>query len=391
MKSSVANPDSSQFKALFNNAAIGIVMVSPKGDIELINQFALTQFGYEEGELLGRKIETLIPKRYKERHVRHRENYHSHNPHSRPMGTGMNLWGLRKGGLEFPVEVSLSVYKKDEVEYAIAFISDISVRKASEDALLELNAELERKVEERTQSLRDALDKEKDLGELKSRFVTMASHQFRTPLSTILSSAYLISQYHEQADQPKRDRHIERIVSSVNMLTDILNDFLSVGKIEEGKIQVRFAQVHIVQVMEHVLAELRTIARKDQQINYSHAGEEMVYLDPALLKHIVQNLVSNAIKFSPEGAGIDIRTVNKLGESLMLSVTDHGLGISEEDRRQLFQRFFRGANVTNIQGTGLGLHIAAKYAELMQGSISCASKPGAGTTFTVNFTTKESD
>src|ERR1043165_5467748 len=106
-------------------------------------------------------------------------------------------------------------------------LSVTTIRKHSEDALVKLNAELERKVEERTQSLKDALEKERDLGELKSRFVTMASHQFRTPLSTILSSAYLIGQYKEAGDQTKRDRHIERIVSSVNMLTDILNDFLS--------------------------------------------------------------------------------------------------------------------------------------------------------------------
>jgi len=239
-------------------------------------------------------------------------------------------------------------------------------------------------VEERTRSLSEALDKEKDLGELKSRFVTMASHQFRTPLSTVLSSAYLISQYKETADQPKRDRHIERIVSSVNMLTDILNDFLSVGKIEEGKIQVRYTDIAIVPWMEAVLAELRTISKPGQQILFTHEGEDTVYLDATLLKHIVQNLVSNAIKFSGEGATILVET-KKARDVATFAVTDQGIGISEEDRRQLFQRFFRGANAANIQGTGLGLHIVDKYAELMQGEVHCQSEPGKGTTFTVHF------
>lgn len=386
MQRQVTNPNPALFQALFNNAAIGIIMVAPSGDIELVNKFALTQFGYEEDELIGQKIETLIPRRYKERHEQHRENYHRQNPHSRPMGNGMSLSGLRKDGMEFPVEVSLSVFKNDGIEYAIAFVSDITVRKRSEDALVKLNAELEQIVQERTQSLKDALEKEKDLGELKSRFVTMASHQFRTPLSTVLSSAYLIGQYKNSEDQPKRDRHIERIVSSVNLLTDILNDFLSVGKIEEGRIQVRYADIHIRQFMEGLLGELRSIVKSGQQLVYTHEGSEALRLDPALLKQIVQNLVANAIKFSPEERPITIVTSNA-ANSFSLSVRDEGIGISEEDQRQLFQRFFRGANATNIQGTGLGLHIVAKFAELMKGNISCHSGIGEGTTFTAHFNT----
>lgn len=385
-----SNQNPALFEALFNNAAIGIIMVNPNGEIELINRFAGTQFGYDSEDLIGKKIESLIPARYKSRHEQHRENYHSHNPHSRPMGRGMDLSGLRKDGTEFPVEVSLSVFKKDGLEYAIAFVSDITIRKRSEDALVQLNAELEQIVHERTRSLKDALEKEKDLGELKSRFVTMASHQFRTPLSTILSSAYLVKQYKEGDEQAKRERHIDRITSSVNLLTEILNDFLSLGKIEEGRILVRNAEIHLPAWMETVLTELKGIVKPGQQLTYTHEGADVVHLDLALLKQIVQNLVANAIKFSPEDTGIELKT-NIAGDHFILSVSDRGIGISEEDQKQLFQRFFRAANAGNIQGTGLGLHIVAKFAELMRGNISCVSTPGKGSTFTARFITSQTD
>jgi PAS domain S-box-containing protein len=373
-----------EFVALFDHAALGIVTVNPKGEIVRANNFALRQFGYTKEELTGSKIEKLIPMRYRQRHEHHRTDYQHNNPHQRPMGVGMDLWALRKDGSEFPVEVSLSNYTTTEGIFSIAFISDITVRKASENALMRLNDELEKKVDARTQSLREALEREKELGELKSRFVSMASHEFRTPLSTILSSAYLINKYQKTEEQEKRDKHIQRIVSSVNMLTDILNDFLSVGKIEEGRIQVRMVPIQLDAWMDEVISELKQLLKSGQKIKHTHEGGNEIELDSSLLKHIVQNLVSNAIKFSPEGAGIGISTA--LGEeTFTLSVTDKGIGISEEDQKHLFERFFRGANATNIQGTGLGLHIVCKYAELMRGTVRCNSVLDQGTTFTVTF------
>ncbi|HEY1031793.1 MAG TPA: PAS domain S-box protein, partial [Flavipsychrobacter sp.] len=184
-----------EFEALFNNAAIGIIIVDSVGTIVLANQFALQQFGYRDEEIIGQKIEKLIPQRFKAKHETHRDRYHNHNPHSRPMGTGLDLYAAKKDGTEFPVEVSLSTYTTPEGRFTIAFVSDITIRKESQDALVKLNAALEEKVKERTLSLEEALEKEKELNELKSRFVSMASHEFRTPLSTILSSAYLVSKY----------------------------------------------------------------------------------------------------------------------------------------------------------------------------------------------------
>jgi len=384
MNIDIENNTGREFEALFNNAAIGIIVVNGEGNVILANQFLLKQFGYRQDELIGQKIEILIPPRVKSRHIKHRENYRGANAHSRPMGLGMDLFAIKKDGVEFPVEVSLSPYHTERGQFSIAFISDISIRKQSEDDLLKLNAELEQKVTERTLSLTKALEKEKDLNELKSRFVSMASHEFRTPLSTILSSAYLVSKYINAEEQPKRDKHVDRIVSAVNMLTDILNEFLSVGKIEEGRIQLRFSDFNVEEQIKIQLREMQTILKKGQKFHYAHSGEANVWLDLSLLKHIIINFISNAIKFSPPGTEINILTQGT-PDNLLLSVKDAGIGISETDQTHLFERFFRGANVTDIQGTGLGLHIVSKYVELMNGTIVCKSELDKGTEFIVNF------
>lgn len=381
------------FDVLFKYATLGIIVTDSKGTIVLANPFLLKQFGYTDAELTGEPVEKLIPGRFGDRHKHHREGF-SQNPHSRPMGIGMDLFGLRKDGSEFPVEISLGAYKTEAGQFVVAFVSDISLRKASENALKELNAALEKKVEERTASLSEALaqlnvqmQKEKELNELKSRFVSMASHEFRTPLSTVLSSAFLISKYEQHTEQPQREKHIQRIVSAVNMMTDILNDFLSVGKIEEGKIPVRMLSFDVESHVSSIVQEMIMLRKKEQHIDYQHTGDKMITLDPSLLKHIVQNLLSNAIKFSPEHETITVRTVISGGQ-FICSIEDNGIGISKEDQQHLFERFFRGNNVSDIQGTGLGLHIVSKYAELMNGGIQCRSEENKGTEFIVTFKTE---
>ncbi|HSN60654.1 MAG TPA: ATP-binding protein, partial [Ferruginibacter sp.] len=235
--------------------------------------------------------------------------------------------------------------------------------------------------------LRKALEKEKELNELKSRFVSMASHEFRTPLSTILSSAYLIDKYTAANDQAKREKHVRSIVSAVIMLTDILNDFLSVGKIEEGKIQVRFNHFNIQEVIKVMIKEIKPNLKKGQKIKYSHTGNQLVLLDQSALKHIMMNLLTNASKFSPENTNIEIKTTAQ-PNLIIFSIKDRGIGISKEDQKHLMERFFRGANAGNIQGTGLGLHIVSKYAQMMNGHVSCISELEKGTEFVIHFDTK---
>jgi PAS domain S-box-containing protein len=384
-------------EALFTHASIGILVANSSGEIILANPFLLTQFGYSDEDLIGKKVEILIPQRVHHKHVHHREKFTAHLQ-NRPMGAGMDLFGIHRDGTEFPVEVSLCHYGNDAGNFVVAFVNNITIRKKAEQEIRRLNDELEDKVEERTHQLKEtlnklelskeeldrALNKEKDLNELKSRFVSLASHEFRTPLSTILSSTYLFQKYVTTEEQPKREKHVERIVSSVNTLIDILNDFLSVGKIEEGKIQLKPSEFNIKELIGRILNEIRNIQKPGQTITYTPTGDEHVFLDPSLLKHLVLNLLSNAIKFSPENAEIQLKSEVRTGQ-LVLSVRDQGIGISEEDQAHLFERFYRGSNVSNIQGTGLGLHIVAKYAELMNGKISCKSEIQKGTTMTVMF------
>lgn len=236
-------------------------------------------------------------------------------------------------------------------------------------------------------SLQVALEKEKQLGDLKSRFVTMASHEFRTPLSTILSSVSLIDKYTSVEDLEKREKHVKRIKSAVGNMKDILEDFLSLGKMEEGKIQLNpelLTPAELRDELEAVIQEMQRLTKPSQQITHTFTVTEDCNVDRKMLRHIMTNLISNAIKFSPEGSSVDVSCENKKNE-LAFTIQDTGIGISEADQKHLFERFFRAENASNIQGTGLGLHIISRYLDLVNGHIELASKLNKGSTFIVHI------
>ena len=401
-----------QLQALFNNSTIGIVITNSKGKIIDFNQFAEKQFGYDKAEIVGQPVELLIPQQFRDRHQTYRNNFGQH-PQDRTMGAGRDLYARRKDNSEFPVEVSLNHYRLAGEHFVIAFVVDISIRKRDEIQLLQqkqklevvsaqvqaMNTELERKVEARTnmlketlseleaskEELREALEKERDLGELKSRFVTMASHEFRTPLSAILTSSYIIQQYTSSEDQDRRDRHLVKIQNAVQNLTFILEDFLSLGKLEEGQVQVKPQEItppELVAEIESIAEEMKNILKKGQHIEFKYAFLPSIITDKNLLRNILVNLISNAIKYSTEQAPICIDALGENGH-LKISVIDHGIGIPEADQKHLFERFFRAANVSTTQGTGLGLHIVNRYLKLIQGDISMKSEVNKGTTFTI--------
>lgn len=398
-----------QVTALFEYATEGIVLTNGKGIIILANPEALRLFGYPRHELLGQPIEMLIPQRFVHKHEDYRHHFY-HQPGNRRMGQGRDLFARKKDGTEFPVEISLSYYNHKKEPFVVAFIIDITQRKESEIKLLQqkdqlekvtsdirkLNANLENKVEERTLILRealqelersqheleDALNKEKELNEIKSRFVSMASHEFRTPLSTILSSAALIGRYQKGEEQPQRDKHIGRVKDAVKHLNDLLEDFLSFGKLEEGKVETQISTFNVHELIEESEDELKTVLKKGQEFRNLLQGDPLFPTDKRLLKHIITNLLSNAIKFSPEQAEIEVR-VNAAEQKLLISVRDKGIGISLEDQPYLFGSFFRAKNAFNIQGTGLGLHIIKRYIDLLHGEITVDSQLDKGSEFNV--------
>jgi PAS domain S-box-containing protein len=409
------NMDSHQFKALFDYATIGIVVTDHTGIIINFNKYAESQFEYAKEEVMGKPVEILIPQSLHRKHVGHRQGFYKH-PEPRRMGEGRDLYALKKDGTEFPVEVSLSHYAIEEETFIIAFVIDITVRKRSEAAILQqnadmekasgdirlLNAQLEQKVDDRTKMLREtlaaleqskrelseALESEKELGELKSRFVTTASHEFRTPLSTILSSAYLLGKYKPEEYEEKKGRHIQRIKNAVEGMKGILEDFLSLGKLEEGKVHAHITEVAAessVEELKTVISEMEHLFKPGQQVDFHPILERSVLqMDMTLLKNILTNMVSNAIKFSGEFTIIRV-TLELSPEAFRLSVLDSGIGISGEDQQHLFERFFRARNAANIQGTGLGLHIIAKYLELLNGTIDIKSALNEGSCFTIHI------
>ncbi|MFT3884687.1 MAG: PAS domain-containing sensor histidine kinase [Flavobacteriales bacterium] len=375
---------------LFSTAAEGLVVVDGKGTILMHNPRLNAMFGYSEGELVGTSIEELLPDAARARHAQHRAAY-AQRPVQRSMGIGMDLWGKRKDGTVLPVEVSLNHFEVDGVRYVMGLVTDITLRRKVEEDLQRTNQELEDRVEQRTaalraaeHSVREALETEKELHALKSRFVSMASHEFRTPLSTIMSSVDLIGRYTESAADERVGKHVARIRGKVREMTAMLNEFLSLERIEQGLVVCSPVELDVVHLCIGLLEELRPLAKPGQAIDYDHQGEERnVTLDQQMLNSVISNLVTNAVKYSPEGRRIELRT-SISGGRLGIVVKDEGIGIPEEDQQHLFQRFFRGGNATTIQGTGLGLNIVTRYLDLMSGTIRFTSRPGA-TVFTVDL------
>ncbi|WP_310397745.1 PAS domain-containing sensor histidine kinase [Hymenobacter sp.] len=393
-----------RFEAVFTNATIGIIVCNRTGDIVSANELAGQQFGYPSAELLGQRIEVLVPDAAGRHHQQLRESFNAH-PQVRGMGQHRVLRGQRRDGTDFPVEVSLSYFHLDEELYVVAYVLDITAKKDAELELVaqhrrvaRLNADLEQKVADRThalmvtleqlekrgQELTQALAAEQELGEMKSRFVSMASHEFRTPLTGVLTSAELIADYAQGPLRDKQLKHVDRIRSSVKQLNDILEEFLSVGRIEEGRVEATPATLDMQTLLGETVVDVQGLLKTGQRIESAGECAGLIRLDASLLRKILVNLLSNAIKYSGEGSVIHVLAACQ-DRQLTLRVADQGVGISPEDQEHLFERFFRARNVSTVPGTGLGLYIIAKYLELMGGTIALHSALNVGTTVTITI------
>lgn len=409
-----------RLKALIEAAIDGIIVIDQYATIESINPAAAELFGYQPEEVIGRNVKILMPEPDRSQHDTYLDRYHR-TGNARIIGIGREVTALRKDGHRFPVRLAVSqVDLKDRILYT-GIIHDLSDVKAAEAKILRLNEHLEEKVVERTEKLANAvnrllqtnrsltvemrqrqkveqalkrrevelesaLDKERELNNLKSRFVSMASHEFRTPLSTVLSSIELVEMYREQSGgNPRQQKHIERIKAAVHTMTGILNDFLSLSRLEEGQVQPRPRPIDFRAFAKEVIESVQAQLKEEQQILFLFPEESTtLQLDPELLRNVLLNLLSNAIKYSPVKSKIELR-VKRTEAELQLEVIDQGIGIPETDQKHLFTRFFRAHNVENIKGTGLGLHIVRRYVDIMGGRITFESTLGVGSTFRVQL------
>lgn len=282
----------------------------------------------------------------------------------------------KKDGRLFWVNIFTKLSQNNSVAHTI--LLDVTEQIAFRD-------ELESKVAERTLALTESLSREKQLNEMKSNFLSIASHEFRTPLGTILSSASLIKKYVLNSQQTHRIKHVERITNAVNHLTIILNDFLTLEKLRKGYVDFEVEEFILTDLIKESIQEIKTVAKNNnQKIRYSHSGEKFVKQVPKIMKNILLNLLSNACKYSENGMEIKIRSfVDE--SSFTIRIHDHGIGIPIQDQGKLFTEFYRAKNAKNIQGTGLGLSIVKNYVALLKGTIRFDSELNKGTVFTLTF------
>ena len=406
-----------RYRAMVESAVDGIINIDQHGIIESVNPASCRLFGYSEDEMVGQSVNMLMPSPQQEEHDGYIKNYLNTGV-KRIIGIGREVKGVRKNGTTFPFWLSVvEIIFEGAVSFS-GFVHDITDLKNAESEVRRLNADLEKKVNERTEQLAEvvnqllssnkllkneirerqaaeealnqnrdellrALDRERELSELKSRFVALASHEFRTPLSTILSSASLVKRYAEMGNTEKQDFHLEKIKMGVNHLTGILNDFLNLSKLEEGLVVSHPESFNLTDFTAEIADEMNGLTKPGQRILWTDRtdGRE-VSLDRRILKNVLYNLVSNALKYSERD--VQCRTGFNSGW-LEIEVRDHGIGIPESDQKHMFDRFFRAKNALHIQGTGLGLNIVRRYLDLLGGDITFVSREGEGTTFTVRL------
>lgn len=363
---------------LVNYAGVMIIATNPDGIIKLFNPEAEKRLGYSSDEMVGKK--TLLAfhepemvaaraRQFSEELDTPVEGFEVFTAKAvRNLPNEYEWTFVTKNNEHFPVSLIVTALRNPEgaVTGFAGFAVDITLQKSLEENLI------------------SALQKEKELNELKSRFVSMASHEFRTPLTGIASSASLITRYAERQDIAQIKKHSDLIRHAVDNLNNIIADFLSLGKLEEGMVQVKTQEIALAPFVEEINEELHTILKPGQNIDYCHNGEQTISIDRTILRNILLNLLGNAAKYSPENAVIKVES-NIQAKKASIRISDQGIGIPTADLEHLFTRFFRASNVSNIKGTGLGLYIVKRYVDLLNGRIFCESEPGKGSVFTVEI------
>lgn len=284
----------------------------------------------------------------------------------------------RKNGSTYPVEVHLQTSTMNDRQMVIAIIIDISDRK-------NYTQKLEKTVEQRTEQLKKALETEKELNELKTKFLSLVSHEFKTPLSGILTSATLVGKYTKEDQQEKRDKHLNTIIGGVHNLTHILNDFLSMERMEKGKEVYRYSKFSLSKLINEVVYNANMMLKSGQHINYPQNIDDVnIYQDEKIAGLVLTNLLNNAVKYSREDTEIDLK-VDLKKDKIIFHIKDLGIGIPKKDQKYIFDRYFRAENVLTTQGTGIGLNIVKAHVENLGGNINFKSTENKGSTFTVEL------
>jgi len=396
------------FEKLFDSIPEAVLIVNEKQQLVSLNHGSEKLFGYKKNEILNKPFSILIPKKFHSIHSNFFETYINSN-NSNLLNT-YNLLGLAKNDKTFIAEIKINKIKIENEIYIIGLISEISERKKSEKKITLLNTQLEGIVKQRTAQLnnsinklkelnksleieikkriegetkiKNALKKEKELNELKTKFLSMVSHEFKTPLSGILTSTMLLSKYQLNDQQDKRDKHISTIANKIHYLNNILNDFLSLERLNSDKVAYKFSTFNLSKIINEVVYNANMLLKRGQKINIpNNIDEYILYQDEMFLELALSNLINNAVKYSPQNTSIDIEVAAK-NKNLEFKIIDQGIGIPEKDQKYIFNRYFRAENALNSQGTGIGLNIVKSHLENLGGSIQFSSKENVGSTFT---------
>jgi len=363
---------------------VGIIVFNKDKNIVLANIPSSQLFGYEQKEILNQKINNLLQdSTILDRYI--------NNPQSKIYKSTVELIGLKKNGKEIFIELSFGKIEYEGAYYYKALISDISKRKQKEEKINHLNIQLEEEVKLRNselekliEQLKISLSKEKELNNLKTKFITLASHEFKTPLSAILSSTELMVKYADLHNIEKRQEHLEKVKIMIYRLNGMIDDFLTLENIEIGVVKPSYTYFKISDLKEAISQNSTPFLKNKQILTFETTIENRLYHDKKIINIILTNLLHNAIKYSGENSNI-IVNISANESNIFFSIKDNGIGIPKNEQNLIFNRFFRAKNALYYPGTGIGLNIVKGYINNLNGNISFKSTENKGTTFNVQL------